>query len=175
MKEESDEMVPEGVEEVELAHIRLEQKPKESAIFLSMTSKHFITHLWKRTWRRFKCLQYRKEFVDDLWWKSHLGAHIFTPNSLLVAKYSLCQSERPCLSPSSCCTCPRQGLWCCYCNWQSGVGKKVGAWICSQVQGKDGSPISTQSHIAACCAATIDGERTKQKPICSNANFLGLW
>jgi hypothetical protein len=49
MKEESDEMVPEGVEEVELAHIRLEQKPKESAIFLSMTSKHFITHLWKRT------------------------------------------------------------------------------------------------------------------------------
>jgi len=42
MKEESDEMVPEGVEEVE-------QKPKESAIFLSMTSKHFITHLWKRT------------------------------------------------------------------------------------------------------------------------------
>jgi hypothetical protein len=50
MKEESDEMVPEGVEEVELAHIRLEQKPKESAaIFLSMTSKHVITHLWKRT------------------------------------------------------------------------------------------------------------------------------
>jgi hypothetical protein len=49
MKEESDEMVPEGVEEVELAHIRLERKPKESAIFLSMTSKHFITHLWKRT------------------------------------------------------------------------------------------------------------------------------
>ncbi|CAK9227547.1 unnamed protein product [Sphagnum jensenii] len=62
MKEESDEMVPEGVEEVELAHIRLEQKPKESAIFLSMTSKHFIAHLWKRTRRRFKCLQYRKEF-----------------------------------------------------------------------------------------------------------------
>jgi hypothetical protein len=49
MKEESHEMLPEGVEEVELAHIRLEQKPKESAIFLSMTSKHFMTHLWKRT------------------------------------------------------------------------------------------------------------------------------
>ncbi len=48
-----------------------------------------------------------RSFVDALWWKSHLSAHIFTPNSLLVAKYSLCQSETPCLSRSSCCTCPR--------------------------------------------------------------------